>query len=43
MTKCEHSLRRIYYRKKEKNKKQSWLVITNKYYCEKCKKVLEIK
>jgi len=38
VTKCIHSLHKIYFRYKTK-----WVTIENLYYCNKCKKIIKLK
>lgn len=44
MKKCQHNWKRIYYRKKVKNKSyQIWKTIPNKFICDKCLKIRGLK
>ncbi len=41
--KCNHTLQKFYYRKRIKGKKEAqWMTIPNKYYCNKCKEIIEV-
>jgi len=40
----KHNWKRIYYRKKVKNKNiQKWITIKNKFVCDKCLEIRELK
>lgn len=41
---CNHSLLKIYFRKKKKDdENQAWNTIDNTYYCDKCKEIIKVK
>lgn len=41
--KCEHSLRRVYYRRTiEGLRGQQWVTAPNKFYCIKCREIIEV-
>jgi len=41
---CKHNWKKIYYRKITKGKKyQEWITIPNKFICDKCLKIKELK
>lgn len=41
---CNHNLLKIYYRKKKKDDdSQAWKTLDNKYFCDNCKEIIEVR
>jgi len=40
---CKHNWKKIYYRKYIRGETQKWITIKNKFVCDKCLKIKELK
>ncbi len=40
---CKHNWKKVYYRRYKKGKNQKWTTIPDKFVCDKCLKIKELK
>jgi len=43
ITECNHNWKKLYFRKMKKNKEQQWTTIKDKFVCDKCMEIKELK